>query len=194
VTQKTRGLDIEATYRVPSRNLIYAGEGDIAVRVLATHFIKQYARSSATNIPTESVGENSGFGPPDWRWMGSISYEMPRYSATLSARGISSGKYSNQFIECSDSCPAATVDRPTINDNHMAGAVYFDAALTYEFDWSRGSESHLEAFFNVRNIANKDPAIRAPGPGGSPFYTLLGNGILYDLQGRVFRAGVRFRW
>ncbi len=192
ITQNARGFDIEASYRSRLEDLIGTGEGNLTVRFLATHYIKNYS-SNGINAPTNTAGENAGGGPPKWRWMGSISYAADPYIATLSARGLSSGVYDNSFIECTSGCPTSTVTNPTINDNHIAGAVYLDAAFSYRIMASADAGVATEAFFNVKNLANTDPAVRAPGPGGTPSYSLLANGTLYDLQGRVFRAGVRFK-
>jgi OOP family OmpA-OmpF porin len=50
-----------------------------------------------------------------------------------------------------------------------------------------------EAFFSVRNITNKDPAIVAQGTSGVAFSTPPCNAIMYDCLGRTFKAGIRFK-
>jgi len=68
----------------------------------------------------------------------------------------------------------------------MPGAIYFDANITFKIS------RNIEAFFAVDNIANKSPYQMPYGPsiGANP---LSVNTVLYDVLGRNFRTGVRFR-
>ena len=71
-----------------------------------------------------------------------------------------------------------------------AAARYLDLAATYKF----GEDLQYEAFFNVRNVFNKDPAIIPQGPTGYQSWTNNPvNGSQYDVLGRVFSAGFRFK-
>lgn len=108
-------------------------------------------------------------------------------SLSLAARGLSAGTINNQYIACTTACPVATVANPTIDSNFLPGAVYFDLATAYSFT------DGIQAFFNIKNLINKDPAIVPRGPSGAPFDQTLANPYLYDVLGRVFRAGVRFK-
>jgi outer membrane receptor protein involved in Fe transport len=73
----------------------------------------------------------------------------------------------------------------TINDNHVPGAVYFDANITYN------PTDHVETFLTVDNLADRSPVQVASGPGiaGAP---LSVNPALYDVLGRTLRLGFRF--
>ena len=51
----------------------------------------------------------------------------------------------------------------------------------------------MDAYLNVRNLMNSDPALVAQGPGGVAFSTPPSNPRYYDSLGRMFRAGIRFR-
>lgn len=191
ITQIARGIDFEGSYRVPLDAIIADWSGNLTVRLLATHYLKNYS-SNGINIPTDSVGENFVAGPPNWRWTGSVNYALDPVSVTISARGVSAGVYNNSFIECTTGCPPSTVDNRTVNDNHIDGALYFDAAFAYKFALGDGG-TEMEAFVNVKNIADKDPPVVAVGPGGNAFRSPAANNLLYDVIGRQFRAGLRFR-
>src|SRR5690606_29629184 len=78
VTQLARGVDIEASYRMP----IFAG--DLTVRALATHYLKLRS-DNGINEPTDTVGQNSGNGPPDWRWTSTVSYRVQPLTVSLTA-------------------------------------------------------------------------------------------------------------
>jgi outer membrane receptor protein involved in Fe transport len=82
------------------------------------------------------------------------------------------------------------VDRQTIDNNGIAGALYFDANATYKF--VVGDDKQFEVFASVRNIFNKDPAVAAELSSGTAWYNSAQNAALYDVLGRVYRVGVRF--
>ena len=185
VNRIARGVDFESSYRATLDDLVSGWKGDIALRMLATHYLKNYA-NDGTNVPTDTVGENGLDGPPRWRWTASLSYALDPFTATLAARGISSGKLDNRLIACVSDCPLSTVIHPTIDDNHMPGAVYLDAAFSY-----RLMNSGVELFVNVRNLTDKDPAITPRGPSGYPFDQFLANPGIYDTVGRTYMLGAR---
>jgi len=169
----------------------------VTFRVLATHYMKNYA-SNGINVPTDTAGQNNGGtatqgAVPSWRFTGSVFYANDPLSIMLTARGLSSGTYLNSNIECTSGCPTSTATNRTVSSNHIAGAVYFDTSFTYKFMHKDTGGADMEAFFNVRNLFNKDPAIVAQGPGGFAYSLNSSNGTLYDVLGRVFRAGVRFK-
>ena len=137
------------------------------------------------------VGENGGNSTPKWRYNATLSYDNDPLRLTLIGRGVSEGVYSNAYIECSSGCPASTVDRQTIDNNGIAGALYFDVNATYKF--VVGDERQVEFFTSVRNIFNKDPAVAAELSSGTAWYNSANNAALYDVLGRVYRVGVRFR-
>ena len=190
VKQIARGIDFEASYRTPLDAINADWSGNVTLRFLATRFIKNYS-SNGINLPTDTAGQNTGGGPPRWRWNGSLNYASEAFSMTFGARGVSAGVYNNTNIECTSGCPASTVDRRTVDTNHIDGAVFFDTSISYKL--AVGDSSTTELFLNVRNITNKDPAIVAPGPGGFTYEAPPANPSLYDVLGRTFRAGIRFK-
>ncbi len=191
--QLVRGVDIEAGYSLPLATLGLADDGRIGLRLLATRFLENF-RNDTVSVPTDTAGENYGAaGSPDWRWSAMLSYDNVSFGASLAARGVSSGVYSNAMIECSSDCPTSTIPNPTINENDLAGAIYLDLALAYEWLAGANQDTSVELFFNVKNIANKDPVIAVGGPTGLPFDTVSTNTNNYDSHGRVFRLGVRVK-
>jgi outer membrane receptor protein involved in Fe transport len=62
--------------------------------------------------------------------------------------------------------------------------------LNFGYKINVGEAATSELFLNVRNIANKDPALMATSPAPATFPANQG---LYDVMGRVFRAGIRFK-
>lgn len=182
-SQRTKGLDIEASYRLP------LGHGDLSLRGLATHYIENIT-DNGIDYPVDYAGVNQGGNAtPSWSYRLSATYALEALSFTLIGRGVSSGVYNNSFIECTSDCPTSTAEHRTINENDIGGAFYLDASATYSFTMG---PTEAEAFFTIRNLFNTDPELVGNGPDGNntPAYPQT-NRILYDTMGRVFRLGVR---
>jgi outer membrane receptor protein involved in Fe transport len=181
-----RGVDLEASYRFMSSFV----PGNFSLRLLATNFLQN---STVNNgIETDIAGQNSTTGGggtvPDWRYTATLGWSMDAWRASLTARGLSDGTINNYFVECTTGCPVSNTRNVTINDNHVAGAIYFDTALSRDFYF--GDNSKANVFFNVRNVLDRDPAVAAAF--GSFADTLSpANANLYDVLGRVLSAGVR---
>jgi outer membrane receptor protein involved in Fe transport len=182
--QVARGLDFEASYRRPVLG------GNLSLRFMATRFLENSSADGITPT-TDNVGTNSTNGTlrnslPKWRYLASFGFDRDPVALSLTARGFSAGVYNTSYVSCSSNCPVSTPANMTINDNRLPGAIYFDSNVTVKFP------HNIEAFFAVDNIANKDPAQVAFGTavGAAP---LSVNPLLYDVLGRTFRLGFRFK-
>jgi outer membrane receptor protein involved in Fe transport len=178
---RARGIDYEASYSVPM------GKGTLALRGLATRYLESSSNSGLPGAVTSDVVGNNGT-LPFWRYLFEVTYATGPVTGVLTARGISAGTaFGNTYIQCSSNCPAYTALHPTIDNNQVDGALYFDLSLNYRFT------DNFEGFLVVNNIANADPA---------PFPNSTGIGSeqwgvsqqFYDVLGRTFRAGVRFQF
>lgn len=182
VTEKTSGIDIEASYRRQ------VGPGNMTLRALVSKAFELKLDNGVT-ATTDAAGQNTG-GLPDWTYRFTAGYDMDAgFSIQGVARGVSSGVYNNNYVVCDTACPLSTADNRTINLNKIKGAFYFDLNASYNFDMG-GSKTQL--FLSVRNIFDKDPVLVGIGPTGNntPAYPQT-NRALYDVLGRVFRMGVR---
>ncbi|MBM7406254.1 MULTISPECIES: TonB-dependent receptor plug domain-containing protein [Sphingomonas] len=181
--QRAKGIDIESSYRIA------VGAGNVTLRAMATRYIKNYF-NNGIDAPTDTVGQNSTGGTPKWLYRFQAGYSNDGFDLTLIGRGISDGVYDNSFVECTSACPASTVTNRTINDNHIDGAFYLDATIAQ--DIAMGGRS-MQLFLNATNLFDKDPPVVAQGPAGSAYATPATNQSLYDLLGRTYRVGVRFK-
>ena len=85
----------------------------------------------------------------------------------------------------------STTANQTIDNNHIAGAVYFDTNIQYDFDVSGAQAT---AYFSAKNIFNRSPELGV-APNALPYLNLAINGTgLYDTFGIVYRAGLRFKF
>jgi iron complex outermembrane recepter protein len=184
---KTKGIDIEASYQFSLEKIHMPGS--LTVRALATHVIDFTSYSGIPGtLPTQLAGQNSGGAgvlgnTPHWKLYGTQSWDFRSIGIDLTERLISSGVFGTQYIVCQNNCPVSTVNSPTINDNHMAGAIYFDLGGRYSVT------DKLTAFVKVDNLFDRDP-VAAPQTNTG----LDVNPALYDTLGRVYRAGVRYNF
>jgi iron complex outermembrane recepter protein len=169
-----KGFDIELGYR--------ANNG-LSIRALATHTISFLTTSGVIGtIPTQGAGVNLG-STPNWKALAIESWDTEKFSLSVTERWFSDGVYSNEWIECQTNCPNATVTHPTINDNRMKGETYVDVGGSYNI----GNDSSI--YFKVDNALNQDPA---PAPQTNVGYGA--NPFLYDVLGRMYRIGVRYKF
>ena len=178
----TRGIDYEASYRLPLEALFNRAQGNVILRGLATHYIDKGVDNGIT-VPVDVAGQNSGGGSPSWIYRVSATVDTPTFSITATGRGISSGTISNTYIECTTGCPASTTLNPTIDNNHVDGAFYGDLNLTTKVDFGGAA---AQVFLNVTNVFDRDP-ILLPTTGVSA------NTTFSDLLGRAFRVGIRMQ-
>ena len=193
-TQDTKGLDFEGSYRWNADDLMSGWAGSFQLHSNATLYLRNYTNPGyAGAVLTQTVGENANQnttgGPPDWKVSTTLSYALEPLTAALTIRQMSSGVYSNNYIVCTTGCPTSTTQHETANYNHIDGYTYFDMSLNYRF--GIGENVTADAFLNVRNLLNTDPAQVAYR--SIPYIVYTANSTLYDYLGRVFRAGIRFK-
>ena len=194
-----RGIDFDASYRFGLDELVSDWAGSVSLSGNTTVYLKSY-QDNTINKPNDVAGQNVG-GQPDWRLTLNASYTLDPIRVGFTARGVSSGTNNNSWIVCSaGTCPLSTTDNRTLSStlggtlggraNHVPGRFYFDMSTSYKF--AMGEEAEGEAFLNIKNIANSDPVV-IPIQTGTPHSSHTINSSLYDVFGRVFRAGVRFK-
>jgi outer membrane receptor protein involved in Fe transport len=182
---KTSGFDFEGSYQFKLENIL---PGRFTIRGLATnvrHYITDPGIANAAIIDT--AGQNSG-NTPKWKVLGIESWDGDKVSLSIQQRWISDGTFGNQYVVCSaGTCPirdATTANNfPTIDYNHMKGALYWDIGGSYKLT------SKLTAYFKIDNLFNRDPT---PSPQTNT--GLDANPALYDLLGRFYRAGIRYNF
>lgn len=173
-SQIARGLDLELGYSLPLLS------GTFNLRALATHYLKAET-DNGMGVRSSSLGT----GTRSWQYMINAAYRDQLITLSLTGRGVSAGKYYSNGIACQSLCPTSTPDNPTINNNRIAGALYWDAYFGAK------AVENTEFYLTVDNLLNKAPPVSAHGPsiGSAPHGT---NASFYDVIGRSFRAGVRF--
>lgn len=186
-----RGVDFEASYRMPVSALFANGRGNLTMRGLATRYIDNIVNTGVAgvvpinSVGTLGVGTGSQSITPKWIYRFTAGYDTNAFSVTAVARGVSSGRYDATGIECQENCPRSTTQFPTYDDNSIGGAMYVDLNVTAKFNAFRRGDG--EFFVNVTNLFDAD-AILLPETG------LAANTTYSDLLGRAFRTGVRLKF
>ena len=178
----TRGLDIEAQYRIP------VGNGEISLRGLATR-IFELTTVTPTGSVTDRAGQNGSptsqpSGVPNWQVNAYVGYTTGPFSGQIQARYISPGTRDNTLIGPEQAGYSTTLPNST-NTNHIGAYWYFN--LNAQYDLITDGNRKLQIFGVVNNLTDK-----APPPAPSSFGPT--NNVLYDVLGRVYRIGVRFSY
>jgi iron complex outermembrane recepter protein len=188
--QVNRGLDVEASYRRPIALTPFL-DGTFTARLLGTNYFENKSNNFIT-VPTNNVGTNddngefgTGASLPHWKAQADLGWLQGPVAFGFTARAVSAGVYNTAYVQCTTGCPLSTAANPTINNNHLPGAIYFDSNISYELPYG------VQVFLVVKDIFNTDPVSAPFGPNYSSD-PAPASPSLYDILGRTFRAGVRF--
>jgi outer membrane receptor protein involved in Fe transport len=121
------------------------------------------------------VGGNNG-GLPHWRFTAGLTYEAGPFTAYIEDRFIGGGKYDN------------TLGPSDINIVDIGSVNYVNMSL--QLAVINQERRRFDVFFKVDNLFDKDPPL-APS---NAFVSFQTNAQLYDIIGRRFSTGVRFRY
>lgn len=181
VSKMVRGIDFDAAYRIP------IGSDAFTIKGVATRYIENLSDNGIPGtVVVNTVGANGGQGStPTWIFRGSATYETDTFSATVTGRGVSAGKYVANGIECTTTCPTTTTTSPyqTYDNNRVSGLFYVDLNLSQTI---RVNNTDAQFYFNVTNLFNRWPLL-VPETG------LAANSTYSDMLGRQFRVGVRIK-
>jgi outer membrane receptor protein involved in Fe transport len=180
-----RGLDVEVSYRQPV-NLFGGDEENLSLRVFWSHLIENSTTTDRSNPGTyfDSAGQTGVGVLPKDSVTAIQNLRSGNFNLSLSERFISSGIYNKRYNQ-----PGA---RPDVEDNTVPSVIYVNLSASYDWDIAGGT---LQLFGNVQNLLDKDPPI-TPTVFDS-FLSQTGNQVnagLFDLLGRRFTLGVKFRY
>jgi len=185
----TDGFDIEAGYNLDLEQ--WDVPGQLQLRTLVNHTSKFISNSGipGTQINTELAGavgggvnsqtyNQNGGNVLTWKLNASQSYQNDKWGFTLTERWFGPGTTTakNTLVCDPGTCPAPTIQTPTINYNKVDSILYLDMGV----NWNVSSSTQL--YGKVDNVANTMPPITGSIP----------NNTLYDVVGRMYRIGVRF--
>ena len=182
-----KGVDVEVGYRRPV-SLFGGGNESLSGRLFWSHLIENSTTTDRSNPATyfDAAGQ-LGVQPtslPRDAVTATQTYERGGFNLSLSERFISSGILNKKY-----NVPGA---RPDVADNTVPSVIYFN--LSGGYSWDLRDRGTLELYADVENLFDKDPPL-VP----AVFDASLGqtgtqvNSNLYDLLGRRFTIGLKFR-
>ena len=167
------GIDYEASYRANLDSISSSLPGALSLRLLVSQRLKD-----ETNLPGDVAPPTLGtVGSLKWRGLMTATYAVGPSRTTLTTRYLGSGKITNQ-PETSRTGIAEAL-------NHVDPVWYFE--LAENFDINVGNRK-VTLFGVVENLFDRDPE---PIPSSG---TSFGTSAPYDLLGRTYRLGLRFKF
>jgi outer membrane receptor protein involved in Fe transport len=186
-----RGMDLEAPYQVDLADHFNDLAGALTFHALATHYITNKTNNGVTSV--NLAGSNVG-DTPNWIYRLEAMYTTTPWTFDLVGRGVSAGNLNTAgavYIQCAANCPTLAAPYYTINDNHAAGAIFFDGSISRHITTG---PVEMDVFFAVKDLLNKQPPLVAnpysAGAENEPAYPPT-NEDLYEYLGRTWQLGVR---
>lgn len=179
------GVDVELGYR-HTVNLFREGSESLSARVFWSHLSENSTMTDRTQTATyfDSAGQTGVGVLPEDAVTGTLTYTAGPLNLSVSARYIGDGIYNRRY-----NLPAAT--RPDIADNTIGSVTYVNLSGGYAWDVQGG---RLELYADIQNLLDRDPPIVPAQFDASLAQTgSQVNAGLFDLLGRRFTLGVRFR-
>lgn len=169
---KARGIDFEAAY---TTDLSYWNEslgGRLSLRLLASKWDELSTNDGATKVDTAGeIGRT-------WRTSGNVSYQNGPLTLATNFRYIGSGTLDNTW----------NVTALDVENNYQGARTYWGASMQYRL--MDTDDGELTLFGRIDNLLDSDPPILYD-TGQQPSAT---NASLYDVEGRNFAVGLRFKF
>jgi outer membrane receptor protein involved in Fe transport len=165
----TDGVDLEMAYHMPVL------QGDLDLHLLGNYLRKLDLIGQNGDLTrfagnTDQPVLDGPGGTPHWKAQAVAEYSTPVYKFSVTGRYVGGG--------------VITRDALTLDYNHVSGRFYVDLGGQYRvLDAGSGG---LDVFAVIENLFNVDPPFT-----GYEFQTAR---QLYDVIGRQYTAGVRFRF
>jgi len=164
---ETRGIDFEVSQR-----LSIGHQDSLSLRLIANYLDKYVTTLSAATPPVDETGI---LGRPKWSLTGTLDYQHGPLSIGYQGRFYSAVVQDKQFVYVPSSLNVPS---------------YFISDLTVSFDVTQGGAKGT-FFLTVNNVFDKQPPIipqdQLPGYSYPTFQSA------YDVFGRTFTAGIRFK-
>ena len=201
--QKTAGLDIEASYNLPLSRIWADRKDSLNFRVVMNYQAKNAVyitggTSIINSFDTIQGGVIAGSGGNvDWQGNFNVNYRNGPLRVNVQERFINSALIITNVGPDGSPNPYNVFVNPNgTNATNVSGQVpntvpryfYTDLAVNYKF----GKDERYEAFLTVNNLFDKSP----PQIGSIflPYGVIPTNYSVYDVVGRSFTGGLRFKF
>lgn len=182
---RQKGIDFELNYRIPADSIFGNMRGAFEFHAAAQHLISQETQLASGQPVQQSAGYaggafSSSSGAPNPKWKGLFSAGYRSEGLNLGVQERFTGSFDTRPYEGSP-----VIFLPPID--HAPNRVYTDANLSYHF------RSGFEVYINALNVFDVKAPIVRPDIAASPNITAATYRSVYDVVGRRFLAGVRWK-
>ena len=174
--RQTKGVDFEASYSVPLSDVAFGQDGNLTFRAIA-NYIGQFTTQVQGLAPVQfagDIGTVNNFSVPKWSGTFQANLSVGPLSWFVQERWIGGGKFDTTNNNGSGIYP-----------NGIGSVLYTDTTLTYDI-----LDTGTSAFFSINNLFDRDPP---PVPSFLIAGATYGNRTLYDVIGRQFTLGIRYK-
>ena len=178
---ETQGYDIEVAYQVP-QEYMFKLPGRLGLSALGTN-VRQLATTAIAANGQPGVIDRVGQNAPKWVWNFTTNYDIGRLSVQAQVRLINGVVIDSTYLDPSDAGYSPTLPNST-NYNHEPDVTYLNLSAQYTLK-DDGAKS-LVVYGVMNNVFDTPP--------GKYFAQPSNNVAPYDLIGRTFRMGVRFKY
>jgi iron complex outermembrane receptor protein len=182
---KTRGIDFTMAYRTPLWGGRLAINGSATYVDKLTVITPGFGGQPATSLEYAGgvgIGSSAQFFTPRWKGNLTASYSSGPYSIAGQMRFVGPGRFNTTLREVGT--PTAQPDISP-EDNHVGSYFVFNLSGTLDVL----DDGRAQFFWVVNNLFDRDPNIVV-----NLNLTTQTNGGLYDVIGRNYRLGLRFRF
>lgn len=182
-SQDVAGYDFEFGYR---RDLSYFSEnlpGSLDLRAVGSFTTKFTQTAGGVTQNFRDMVFSGAFpiaGGPNWRWLVTGSYSLGPSTTTLTMRYIGKAVINNEPMGSSLS----------VLQNKIRPVEYLDLNQSWNLN-IRGADSQIYA--KIENVFDTDPP-RVASTQGTAYAASGTDGSYYDLIGRTWRVGIRFKY
>ena len=171
--RQTKGVDFEVSYSTPLSDVAFGYDGTLTFRSFV-NYIGQFTTQVQGAAPVQLAGD-IGNSIPKWSGLFSATLNVDRFNWFLQERWVGGGKFDNTNNNGQGLYP-----------NQVGSVWYTDTTISYDLLPDRG----LSAFFSINNLFDRDPP---PTPSFLISGSSYSNRTLYDLIGRQYTLGLRYR-
>ncbi|WP_141653072.1 TonB-dependent receptor domain-containing protein [Phenylobacterium immobile] len=181
--QQVAGWDFEIGYRKTLADFNESLPGSIDLRAVGSYLTKFTLTSLGTTQNLRGMvfpGVMPVAGGPKWRWLVTGSYALGPSTTTLTVRYIGKAVVNNEPLGAQFS----------VLQNDIRSQAYLDINQSWNLK-VRGVESTI--FAKIENVFDADPP-KVASTQGTAYAASGSTGEYYDLIGRYWRVGIRFKY
>ena len=172
--RQTKGVDFEATYSTPISDVAFGLDGDLTFRAIV-NYTGQFTTQIQGAAPIQLAGDIGVNSTPKWSGIFQANLGIGPWTWFVQERWVGGGKFDN-----------TNNNGLGVYPNNVGDVFYTDTTLSYDIL----PDPAMSLFFSINNLFDRDPP---PTPSFLIAGSSYSNRTLYDLIGRQYTLGVRYK-